>query len=164
MPRRTSKVAINKEEKKPKAPKKTTRRTKKTAESKEAVSTPVHVLPEAHIVYEREEVNKKMIMWFGVIIITLLLTVIWLFNLRYTFKQINAQNPEQSIDIEKWKDAASDLDSKIKQIKTNMDSLTDEATGTPAIATSTVENATSTATSTISNEDMENLKQVLNEL
>jgi len=127
---------------------------------------------EGRILEEKIERSKELIMWSGVIFFMLLITFLWIYNIRHTFEASRLENDSES-SIKGWQEMTRDLEERIGDFKEDYEKIKeieiDEEKGGGGLpeslsSTSTLE--LSLATSTISNievtqEEIEELKKKL---
>ncbi|RLC39239.1 hypothetical protein DRH27_00210 [Candidatus Falkowbacteria bacterium] len=152
---------------------KTAKITKKAAPQKIEASG-----PEGRILEEKIERSKEMIMWSGVIFFMLLVAILWIYNIRHTFKVLQEKNDSES-GISDWQEMTRELEEKISDFKDSYEEIknieepggeqgelptSNEAEPASLFSTSTLEIdiATGTVMNTkVSAEEIEELKKKL---
>jgi hypothetical protein len=121
--------------------------------------------PDPGIIHEfadKPDKDKKLLMWIGVIGCMLAITVIWIFNIKETFKQTAAQNNDQI--LAGWDKNADQLAEQMEKIRVELDKIQEfSASSTEILAITSTENNLS-ATSALQTIGVEELVQLKNKI
>ena len=114
-------------------------------------------------VVNKTEKDKRLMMWSGVIFCMLVITIVWIINIKETLKQATAQNNNQA--LEEWNKTTDQLAEQMNKIKDSLDKIESfSASSTGPVATTAPEQeiitgATLPEAQNISEQDMAELKE-----
>lgn len=92
---------------------------------------------------DKTEKNKQLYMWSGVIICMLVITVVWIFNIKATLKEASINNNNQA--LAEWNKTTDQLAEQMEKIKANLDAIQSFAASSSAPkATTTTDPGTAT--------------------
>jgi len=132
---------------------------------------------EGRILEEKIERSKELIMWSGVIFFMLLITFLWIYNIRHTFEASRLESDSES-GIKSWQEMTNDLEERISDFKDSYEDIkqikeeesgklsglpeSDESEPGSFFSTSTTDIATGTITDIkVSEDEIEELKKKL---